>query len=160
MAHGLSGLSPGTPYCHFVCFCAPTLIDFCFPNRRGVMEITAVTLPVAAFLLRARAGWRHITTNKCSDLVQRFQFFVFCIGILPLVLFDCFMILSRLMPHGDPNATHDELLVLGSAFAAYLVLMAIAMYPGRTIPIPDDWDDLIARDKLHPRRIEQEDRFS
>jgi hypothetical protein len=145
------------PFCLFL---APTLIEFCFPNRRGVMEVIAVTLPVAAFLLRARAGWHHITTNKCSDLVQRFQFFVFCIGILPLVLFDCFMILSHLMPHGPLNLTHDALLILASVFAVYLMLMAVAMYPGRTTLSPDDWEDLIARDELHPRRIEQEDGFA
>jgi hypothetical protein len=135
----------------------PTLIEFCLPNRRGVMEVTAVTLPVAAFLLRIRAGWRHITTNRCSDIVQHFQFFVFCIGILPLVLLDCFMILSHLMPQGALFATQGDLVVLASVFAVYLMIMAVAMYPGRSISSPDDWDELIAHDEFHPRRIEQED---
>jgi hypothetical protein len=143
------------PFCLLV---APTLIEFCFPNRRGVMEVTAVTLPVAAFLLRIRAGWRHITTNRCSDIVQHFQFFVFCIGILPLVLLDCFMILSHLMPQGAV-ATQGDLVVLASVFAVYLMIMAVAMYPGRSISSPADWDELFACDEYHPRRIEQEDAF-
>ena len=92
-------------------------------------------------------------------VVQRFQFFVFCLGILPLVLLDCFMILSHLMPQGALFATHAEFIVLAIVFAIYLTLMTVAMYPGRAIPSHADWDELFASDEFHPRRIQQEDVF-
>jgi hypothetical protein len=144
------------PFCLLI---VPMLIELCFPNQRGVMEVVAVTLPIAAFLLRIRAGWRHITTNRCSDFVRRFQFFVFCLGILPLVLIDCFMILSHLMPQGAQFATRDDVIVLAIVFAIYLTLMTVAMYPGRALSSPADWDVLIESDELHPRRIQQENVF-
>jgi hypothetical protein len=137
----------------------PKLIELGFPNQRGVMEVTAVTVPIAAFLLRIRAGWRHIMTNRCSDVVQHLQFFVFCLGILPLVLLDCFMILSHLMPQGALLSTNADFIVLAIVFAIYLTLMTIAMYPGRAIASPVDWDELLAQDEYHPRRILQEDGF-
>jgi hypothetical protein len=55
--------------------------------------VTAVTPPIAAFLVRVRTGSRHIESNLCTERFQRFQFVVFCVGILPLVLMDCFLIL-------------------------------------------------------------------
>jgi hypothetical protein len=144
------------PFCMFF---MPTLIEFCFPNQRGVMEITAVTLPILAFMLRVRAGWRHIMTNRCSVVVQHLQFFVFCLGILPLVLIDCFMILSHLMPQGPLNVSQDGMLLLAIVFAVYLMIMTVAMYPGRRISSDADLDDLYAHDKLHPREIRQDDGF-
>lgn len=111
----------------------PTGIEILFPNNRGLLEIAAVALPIAALLLRVRAGKHYIASNQCSMAVRRFQYCVFCFGILPLVLVDCFMILSHLIPKGAALVDDSDLLVLVIFFAIYLSSMAIAMYPGRAV---------------------------
>jgi hypothetical protein len=120
----------------------PAVIIFFFPNRRGFIEITSVTLPVGAFLLRSITGKRQIARNRCSQAVRTFQFCVFVIGILPLVLVDCFMVLSHLMPDGALFATKTDRLVLAVLAAIYLVCMVVAMYPGSdTTEETETWSD-------------------
>jgi hypothetical protein len=108
----------------------PAAIIFLFPNRRGFVEIISVTLPVGAFLLRVINGKRQITTNRCSEAVRTFQFCVFVFGILPLVLVECFMVLSHLMPDGALFATKTDRMILAVLAAIYLACMVVAMYPG------------------------------
>jgi hypothetical protein len=108
----------------------PTAIALFLPDRRGVMEIASVTLPIAAFLLRLRIGKRQIDSNRCSVAVRKFQFCVFFVGILPLVLIDCVIVLSHLMPNGALFATSGDLLVWAVLAAIYLASMTVAMYPG------------------------------
>lgn len=107
----------------------PTAIEWLAPNRRGFIELVSVLLPLSAFFIRYRAGKRRITSNNCSRVVQRFQFVVFCIGILPLALLECFLILvtpTKLLAHGGDRKFFAAL------FGVYLTAMVIAMYPGRS----------------------------
>jgi hypothetical protein len=122
---------------------APFGIEFLFPNNRGIMEITAVTLPVMAFLLRIVAGLRRIDSNRCSVSVRRFQYCAFCFAILPLVLVDCAVILAHVMPAGAVFADAKEVVIWGAIYLSYLLLMTFAMYPGRSEPSPDDWDSFV-----------------
>jgi hypothetical protein len=121
---------------------APFGVELLFPHNRGAMEITAVTLPVAAFFLRVRAGARRIGSNRCSVVMRRFQYCAFCFAILPLVLFDCFVILCHLMPEGA-FADASDLVVCAIFYVTYVLSMAFAMYPGRSEPSPDDWDSFV-----------------
>ena len=68
---------------------------------------------------------------------------MFCVGILPLVLMDCFLILSHLMPRGS-IFTAGEWPIWASMLAIYLTSMAVAMYPGRTGAPQCEWDDVAA----------------
>jgi hypothetical protein len=120
----------------------PLCIRFFFPNRRGALELTAVILPIIAFLLRFRAGKRYIDSNLCSVFTQKVQLYVFCLGILPLVLFDCFVILSELMPRGIGEMRKDWV-VWVILLSAYLISMIIAMYPGRTESLAEEAEDLL-----------------
>jgi hypothetical protein len=122
----------------------PLGVKLLFPDRRGVMEVTAVILPIVAFLLRFRAGKRHVASNHCSKAVRRFQLGVFCLGILPLALVDCVIILSDLMPKGALFASEEDRTIWAILLSIYLGSMIIAMYPGRTIPSPDGSDDPFA----------------
>jgi hypothetical protein len=131
---------------------APIAVELIHPHNRGAIEITSVTLPVAAFLLRVRAGKRHIDSNQCSGLVRCFQFCALGLAIVPLILIDCFIILSHLMPKGAPFA-RNEWLVWPILLGFYLTLMAVAMYPGRTPPPALQWDDA----GTHPDWWEAED---
>ena len=107
---------------------SPNVIKRCFPGNRGILEITAITLPVGLFLVRAAIGKRQIELNRCSARFRSWQFVAFFVGILPLVMIDCLMILSHLMPNGIVFLPPlGWVVVLG----IYLTAMTIAMYPGR-----------------------------
>jgi len=105
----------------------PAAIGPLVPNNRGVMEITAVALPIAAFFVRFGVGFRLIQTNNCAAAIRRFQVVAFVFGMFLLVLFDSVLILGHLVPNGALFAG-SFLIVLGGP---YLVAMAIALYPGR-----------------------------
>ena len=107
---------------------APSAILWVAPNRQGFMEIAAVSLPIVAFFLRVSAGRRQIAKNQCSTRVRRIQFGIFCVGIFPLVLFDCFMILGELANVG-PGWDYDTVIALAVMIAIYLSAMVIAMFP-------------------------------
>jgi hypothetical protein len=123
----------------------PYGIKLLFPNRRGVIELTAVTLPVAAFFLRLRAGRRQIAANHCSEAVRRFQFGIFVLGVLPLVLVDCFLILTHVMPPGALFAAPGDWLISGIVLGIYLLCMTIAMYPGYS-PAEEEPDPFVSGD--------------
>jgi hypothetical protein len=116
----------------------PAAIEALFPKHRGVIEVTAVMLPILAFFLRIIAGMRHIASNRCSTAVRRFQVCVFCIGVFPLVLIDCFLILSHVMPKGA-GIDEETSRVACAIIAIYLTSMAVAMYPGRDAPTKSDF---------------------
>ncbi|HVA50266.1 MAG TPA: hypothetical protein VNH11_28185 [Pirellulales bacterium] len=115
-----------------VIWVAPSVIEVLLPNRRGAMEIAALVLPIAAVFLRFRAGMRHIASNRCSRLVRGVQVAVFMVGMLPLILFDCFMILSHNMPALGPMPAED-VIVWSILLSIYVTAMVIAMYPGRLV---------------------------
>ena len=125
----------------------PSLISFAIPGRRGAIEITAVVLPIAAFLIRFRAGKRHIDSNNCGEVLRILQLCVFCVGILALVLFDAFVVLSHVIPHQGGRIRTEDLVFLGVVISIYVTSMAFAMYPGRrwvreenSFVQPDDWE--------------------
>jgi hypothetical protein len=108
----------------------PVAVERILPNHRGAIEVTAIALPITAFFLRIRAGRRFIASNGCDGGVRRFQFVVFCLGIVPLILTDCVFILTRVMPRGAVFNEADWLFWVVS-FGIYFTSMLIAMYPGR-----------------------------
>jgi hypothetical protein len=116
----------------------PYAIHLLLPKQRGILEVVAVTLPILAFFLRIRAGKPQIATNQCSERARAVQFGVFLLGVLPLVLVDCFMILSHLMPQGSLFATKTDLFIWATIALFYLTCMAIAMYPGSQDPDSHD----------------------
>jgi hypothetical protein len=114
----------------------PYVIEAVFPGKRGIMEITSVILPIVGFFVRVTAGKRHIFTNNCNKWMRRFQFFLFCIGILMLLLFDAFLILTHIMPQGPVLESTNDFMVAGIFLGFYLSLMIVAMYPGRNTDCP------------------------
>lgn len=114
---------------------APWLIEYAIPNERDAGDIAGVMIPIVAFLVRFVAGIRHISTNACSPGFQSLQFWVFCAGILVMVLIDTLLILSHQMGVGAAFATTTDYIVFAALYAGYLVCMTIAMYPGRSFPM-------------------------
>ena len=116
-------------------FAIPSIIHSALPNNRGVIEITAVVLPIVAFFSRAVAGHQHITSNSCHASFRKFQFLVLYLTILVLLLVDCFMILLHVMP--KPASGKGDGLALAVVIGTYLILMGIATYPGPPKPLPE-----------------------
>jgi hypothetical protein len=119
----------------------PNAVKLIIPNRPEAIAATAVLLPIAAFLLRVSAGNRHIASNHCSKGVRFLQSCVFVLGILPLIMIDCFIILDHVLPGGMRIANREDYIACAILIAFYLTTMAIAMYPGRTSAISDDWEE-------------------
>jgi hypothetical protein len=110
---------------------APTAVELLIPNNPGAVELTAVVLPIAAFVVRYNAGKRHIASHNCSRVIRAAQFCVFCVGIALLVLIDAVLMLSHLMPQGALFAAREDRIVWAVLFSVYVTAMTIAMYPGR-----------------------------
>lgn len=117
---------------------APTAIERLFPNQKeGFLDLFPVWITLAAFVLRYAFGKRHIDSNDCSPRVRRFQFVVFCVGVVLLGLVEGFvMILSRMGPIQELFEDQTCQLVFATLAAIYLTLMSVAMYPGRAPPRP------------------------
>lgn len=116
-----------------VVLAAPFAIAALLPNRQGLLELTALGLPVAAFFIRYGVGRVHIASNNCSSTFRQVQFCVFFLGIVLLVFIDCAVILSHAMPPGAMFATDADRKIWAILVGIYLAAMFVAMYPGRTV---------------------------
>ncbi|HEY1784117.1 MAG TPA: hypothetical protein VGG30_01165 [Pirellulales bacterium] len=117
----------------------PITIAEIFPRMEVALALAAALLPGVAFAIRFFAGRRQIASNWCTQRVRSRQIAALVLGILPLMFVDCSIILA----HGPPGAPQPlpvmppaEVLwlLLAGCVAFYLGMMAIAMYPGRTVP--------------------------
>ncbi|MBN1591556.1 MAG: hypothetical protein JW888_18725 [Pirellulales bacterium] len=115
----------------------PIVVEMLLRNNRGAIEIVAVVLPMAGFFIRVYVGHRVISSNRCGILVRRCQFGVFFIGLFLLALMECVLVLSRLMPAGALFAAKDDQIVWAVLITLYLTFMIVAMFPGRTVPMPE-----------------------
>jgi hypothetical protein len=132
-----------------VVFSIPALIHTLFPNNRGIIEITAVVLPIAACFIRMRAGRRHIAANNCSLRFRRFQTIALIFGLVWLAVIDAVIVLSRIVPQG---AIAFRLIDYAIFAALYLPPMTFAMYPGRA------WSDESEADRFSSKEIIQQTR--
>lgn len=113
----------------------PSILHWALPNNRGIIEITAVALPIVAFFVRATVGHRHIASNNCSSVFRSVQYRVFYLAIFVFVLVDCFLILTQIMPRVPAN--NDDNLISVAVIGTYFLLMGVAMYPGQSKPLPE-----------------------
>ena len=112
---------------------SPYAIRAIIPNHDKAIEAAAILIPIAALFLRFYMGSKYIFSNHCSRSFRKLQVVLFCLGIFLLLLIDSLMILSTIlpkMPQGHPVHFREMILIAG-AFSVYLLLMFIAMYPGR-----------------------------
>ncbi len=69
-----------------------------FWKQPGAVALAAAILPPIAFLVRIKAGRRHIASNRCSGIFRLLQLCVFFIGIVPLLVADCLVVVSHDLP--------------------------------------------------------------
>jgi hypothetical protein len=124
---------------------APLGVRLAFPNSRGAIEITAVALPVAAFVARLVAGRRHIASNRCHPALRTFQYAAFLVAIVLLGLIDCVLILAHLMPRGELFAAREDRVVWCVLVSVYLLTMAFALFPGAAAEDSENSDHTILR---------------
>jgi hypothetical protein len=108
----------------------PLLLRWCLPGNRGIIELVAVVLPVVGFFVRFYVGTRYIFSNGCGKLLRGCQVVSLVFGILVLVLIDCVMMLTHVMPPGEAFATKQDVLIWTGLYTFYLSMMALALYPG------------------------------
>ena len=113
----------------------PEIIERLVPNR-GAIEIAAVALPIIFFFVRIVTGCRHIDANHCTPGFQRFQVWAMVFGVFILVFIDAILILSHVMPNDAVNNRADWI-IFATIIATYFLAMSVAMYPGRSKPLPD-----------------------
>ena len=117
------------------------IVDF-FPRVETPLAVAAALLPGVAFAIRFFAGRQQIASNQCTELVRKRQMAALVVGIFPLMFVDCAFILAHGPPGGPqplPVMPPTELLwlLLAGCVVFYLAMMAVAMYPGRTIAADD-----------------------
>lgn len=110
---------------------APFVIAMIFPNVRGAIEIASIIIPITALIVRFNSGRQFIHSNNCLPLTQTVQVALLTVGILLLLLVDCFLILSHLGPGGNLVMTPEDFQICVFLFLTYFALIGIAMYPGR-----------------------------
>jgi hypothetical protein len=121
------------PFCMIL---IPHAARLLFPNNGLVIVFLAVGLPIAALFFRIRAGCQHIDENNCGPTFQKVQVWSMVFGALVLVLIDAMLIVMHEMGARAFLATQGDRIVVGSMVLTYLIAMAVAMYPGRSKPLP------------------------
>ena len=114
---------------------APLAADVLTGDREAV-EFVSVLFPVVAFLIRLVVGYRTIVSNDCQPVTRFFQFVLFFVGLITLILFDTIMMLAYVMPQDALFATWLDVLVIVMHYLFYLATMSFAMYPGQRPPRP------------------------
>ena len=120
----------------------PFTIRACLPGHAEVMVLTAVFLPIAAFLLRFGIGVHQISANGCGIVFRGFQYLAFAMGVLILLCLEAIVIAMQFVPRNLAIVAREEL-QLGSLCALlYVVCMVFAWYPGSCQPEYDhQFDD-------------------
>ena len=106
----------------------PVALRWALPGVPGVLELTAVGLPIVAFFARLAVGRSHIAGNRCGPWVRRGQTAALVTGLLAVVLADVLVILLAFLPR--PARGDRVLLVLGGLYLFYLVCVGFALFPG------------------------------
>lgn len=100
-----------------------------------VIELTAVALPIIAFLYRFAVGLQLIEQNRCNPFIRMLQKTALSLGLLVLLLVDAFMIVAWSIPAEALKFEDYQITILMYIF--YLFLMALASFPGAKEPRED-----------------------
>ena len=114
---------------------APYLLAQILPNREEPRMLGIILTAIGVFLLRWFMGSDHVASNHCSSPIKQLQYGCFFAGLVVMLLMDALLLaLHGLM---QPGEWLGMAIILVLPFSLYLVLMAIAMYPGRE-PAPSN----------------------
>ena len=108
-----------------------TGIAVLFPRNPAIQAFTMIFLPIAAFFYRYRVGAEQIRTNHCGRWLRGIQFSSLGLAIFCFLFFDCMIVLMAFLPNNGRIFTTEDVHVFTIMAGFYLVLVTIAMYPGR-----------------------------
>ena len=95
-------------------------------------------LPVLAFIVRFYIGRTAISKNGCKSLVRCLQLIALCLGIFVMVLIDSIMLLSHMQ---GGRLRGSDMSVIAIIYAIYLLIMAFAIFPGRTLVVKKSYKE-------------------
>lgn len=104
----------------------PATLHLLFRDATWV-ELLALILPIAAYIVRAGIGLEMIESNPCGRWQRRTQKTALFFALLALMVVDAVAILVCTLPKG--GFTSFDFLVLTLVYLLYLTLMAIATFP-------------------------------
>lgn len=105
---------------------APTILHVVFRGASWV-ELLAIVLPIAAYIIRAELGLRLIERNQSSPWLRRAQKTSLYFALLILLMVDACAILMCTLPQNC--VTNFDRAVLFVLYLLYLALMAVATFP-------------------------------
>jgi hypothetical protein len=100
-----------------------------------VAMASSVLIPIAAFLLRWGIGRGHILKNHCGPFFRQVQTCCFYVGLISILLGECIALCIHAFD--DDDAALAAIVAMTPFYLLYLLLMTLAMYPGRE-PIPPE----------------------
>ncbi|MFM8282568.1 MAG: hypothetical protein ACKOCW_03335 [Planctomycetaceae bacterium] len=114
----------------------PRAAQTLLPAERWPIEVLGVCLPIVAFVARFLAGLAVVRSHERNGLVRAARVVVLFAGLFFLLVIDTAMILRLVMPAGAFLQPGD-LIGFAGLYAAYVVAMALATWPGRSTQPPD-----------------------
>lgn len=118
------------------------LVHRIFLQQRGIVELTAIFLPAAAFLLRIVVGWRNFRMGAppawthsgpallrlVGEWVQFLRLVLFFLGLATLAFLDAIVALRPLLPQMAGNQEQFQVFFAVS-YGIYFVCMAVVTLP-------------------------------
>ena len=93
--------------------------------------LALVGLPTLAFTVRLLVGRVQINHNTCGPLFRMLQFVALLIALVVLAFVDFFVALGAFVGNNGPQIPPAPLWTV--TLVVYVTLVALAMYPGRTL---------------------------
>jgi hypothetical protein len=109
----------------------PFVLQVFFKAQDKFLSLVIVFAAIALAVVRARLGFRVISNNACTESVRRIQKAGLIVGVVWMLLADTLFMTIGTVAVGLPVRSLTEMIVV--AFGVYLLLMAVATYPGRTL---------------------------
>ena len=114
----------------FVSFVSVAVASF-LGNNRPLAETLMVVLPIVALFIRFSIGRKHILGNNCGGIFKGVQTGALGFAILIFLFADFLVVLSAFIPKNRGLPPPEDVPIYIVALLLYLVLVIIAMYPGR-----------------------------
>lgn len=120
-----------------VVWAVPVLLMSVLPDGELLVLTLGVILPIVALIVRFYVGHAMIVRNRCGPWFRKLQVVCLGLGLFVLMCLDSLLItLFTLQLDGGNNPEDDwrvQLVIFAMFYLPYLILLAVAMYPGRTV---------------------------
>lgn len=102
-----------------------------FGNNWLLAEALVIVLPIVALFIRFSIGYKHIRRNYCGKMFKGIQTGALGLAVFIMLFADFLVVLLAFIPKNDRHPPPEDVPIYIVALTVYLVLVVIAMYPGR-----------------------------